>query len=195
MSDGYEFTDRDIRRFWSHVHIAGPLECWPWLDGKSDRGYGKFGNNGRNLRAHRVAYFLGTGEIPLSDMGVCHACDNPPCCNPDHLFLGTQANNVRDAMAKGRHSCQLRTCMTDEERQIRRRAQKRAFDRRRGVRPMSERVGERTSAAKLTDELVREIRCNRIMNRSSYGQLAKQYCVSRTTIINIVYRRTWVHVI
>jgi len=96
-------------RFWSRVNRRGPDECWPFL-GKVNAGggHGMFHEcvrqpNGtyRQLLAHRVAYQLHHGADP-GERCVCHRCDNPPCCNPAHLFLGTNKDNVHDARAKGR---------------------------------------------------------------------------------------------
>lgn len=64
-------------------------------------GYGQIEHCGRALRAHRVAYELANGPIPLG-MVICHSCDNPRCVNVDHLFIGTQADNMADMVAKGR---------------------------------------------------------------------------------------------
>lgn len=89
-------------RFWSHVLKGAAGECWAWRGRLNYSGYGITGIGGRrNARAHRVAYELARGEIPPG-LVVCHRCDNPKCCNPAHLFLGTQADNNRDRHAKGR---------------------------------------------------------------------------------------------
>lgn len=92
------------QRFWSKVDIRGPGEYWPWTAYANPGGYGRFGINGRLKYAHRVAWELTRGEIP-NGMFVLHHCDNPPCCNsehPDHLFLGTKADNAADRDKKGR---------------------------------------------------------------------------------------------
>lgn len=90
-------------RFWSKVDKQGSTECWPWTASVvKNLGYGQFGMGGTMMRSHRVAWELSNGPIPAG-MFVLHKCDNPPCCNPQHLFLGTQTDNMQDALAKGRH--------------------------------------------------------------------------------------------
>ena len=101
------------KRFWSKVDQRGPDECWPWT-ASTNGGYGAFGaklfgeKKMRVHRAHRVAFFLATGVAP-DDLVVCHSCDNPPCCNPAHLWLGTQADNNRDMSIKGRNGMTRKT--------------------------------------------------------------------------------------
>jgi hypothetical protein len=92
-------------RFWSLVRPAGALDetvCWLWPLRTDDGGYGRLGFGGRGgQKAHRVAWELVHGSIP-DGMRVLHKCDNPPCCNPTHLFLGSQQDNIADRQAKGR---------------------------------------------------------------------------------------------
>lgn len=82
--------------------VSSEKGCWLWTKAKSDNGYGKIstGSSGSDY-VHRVAYAIKFGEIPKGAF-VCHHCDNPPCANPDHLFLGTQKENMQDAARKGR---------------------------------------------------------------------------------------------
>lgn len=89
-------------RFWGRVDQSGaPDACWEWQGYRMPAGYGQFSAEKKRHYAHRVAYELTKGTIP-DGMFVCHACDNPPCCNPAHLFLGTPKDNTRDMVAKGR---------------------------------------------------------------------------------------------
>lgn len=88
---------------WRYIQIGEPDECWPWTRWLDRDGYGQFSAGGHAYKAHRLAYELGHGVAP-GELKVCHACDNPRCCNPAHLFLGTQTENLRDMIAKGRSS-------------------------------------------------------------------------------------------
>ena len=84
--------------------LPGPNGCLEWQGYRKPKGYGTIGSGGqygKMLRTHRVAFEEANGSIP-DGMCVLHSCDNPPCCNPDHLFLGVDVDNVADRDAKGR---------------------------------------------------------------------------------------------
>jgi HNH endonuclease len=90
-------TERE--RFWGKVDKSG--DCWEWQGSKRITGHGNLYFRGKYTSASRVAYILTHGEVP-SGLEVCHECDNPPCCNPAHLWVGTHAENMQDCHAKGR---------------------------------------------------------------------------------------------
>ncbi len=89
------------KRFWPKVKRNSPDECWPWIGAEHGNGYGGISVLGKSTPAHRVAYALANGEPPGA-MFVLHRCDNPRCCNPSHLFLGTHQDNMDDMVRKDR---------------------------------------------------------------------------------------------
>lgn len=143
---------------------AGPDACWPWTGSRLYAGYGKFEHLGKTLSAHRTAYELAYGPIP-NKLLVLHTCDNPPCCNPAHLKLGTQKDNIADMHAKGRAKLLGR--------------------------PKPNMRGIKHHQAKLTDAIVREIRSTSESTRS----LARRFNVARNCIREVRRGVTWKHVI
>ena len=81
---------------------GGHEACWPWVGFKNPKGYGQAGLNGKTMLAHRWSYQHHCGSINPSTLQVRHTCDNPSCCNPLHLLLGTNQDNVNDKMERGR---------------------------------------------------------------------------------------------
>lgn len=94
--------EQQIPYFWKLVEKRGACDCWLWKGSKHKEGYGRWRFAGKFISAHRYSFILHYGEIPSSVL-VCHTCDNPPCCNPDHLFLGTKKDNADDRDRKGRN--------------------------------------------------------------------------------------------
>jgi hypothetical protein len=92
------------QRFWRFVQKGEGDACWNWIGAIDPKnGRGKFTPNGEKMTyAYRAAWRLGKGPIP-SGLQVCHSCDNPTCVRLDHLFLGTQMDNIEDMVRKGRH--------------------------------------------------------------------------------------------
>ena len=92
-------------RFWAKVKRGSDHDCWEWQAAKAGGGkkamYGYFRYNSKMIYAHRFAYLLLHGELPADQM-IRHKCDNPLCCNPAHLIAGTQADNMQDAIERGR---------------------------------------------------------------------------------------------
>ena len=88
-------------RLTSQVSRRQGSGCWVWTGCTNKDGYGKIWHRGKHHQIHRLSYWLHFGEIP-EGLNVLHRCDNPPCCNPDHLYLGSQRRNVRDREERGR---------------------------------------------------------------------------------------------
>lgn len=207
-------------RFWSKVDRSGDVDsCWPWQAGKNERGYGLFWLRDRNVMAHRYAYELTYGPLP-EGMLACHRCDNPPCCNPAHLFAGTYADNAHDRDQKGRHnpaegSAHGSATLTDDlVRSMKIRYAQGGISQRELARlynvttqtVSSIMVGrywdhvvvdvdipQRTDRmwSKLTETQVHEIRRRYAYKKVSMRLLAREYNVSVQTICNIIRKRSW----
>jgi len=96
-------TPTEAFRFFMPGDPPGPSACWPWAGNTFDRGYGfiPYGAIYKNYPAHRASYELFIGPIP-DGLHICHHCDNPPCVNPAHLYAGTNTDNIRDKVTRGR---------------------------------------------------------------------------------------------
>lgn len=149
--------------------------CWEWNLCRDRNGYGKTGlsRNGQThwWRAHRIAWTLAHGYTPLM---VLHKCDNPCCCNPEHLFVGTALDNNRDSVAKGRNA-------TGERSGAR-------------LHPEMTPRGENQYKAKLSNTIVREARHQYKNGLASQGQLARKYGVNQSTMYEAIHGITWKHV-
>src|SRR5690349_955039 len=95
------YQDDPGQRLWPRL-VTTATGCREWTGSRNDHGYGQLRVNGRLVKAHRFAWELANGPIPQGS-DVMHGCDNPPCCNPEHLSLGGASENGQDMAQKGRH--------------------------------------------------------------------------------------------
>jgi hypothetical protein len=146
------------QRFWEKVD-----ECWPWQASKCNYGYGQLEVNGRPMRSNRLTYELTHGSIP-DELEALHTCNNPPCCNPAHIYAGTQTDNMQDAKKAGRlHKFALKP-------------------------------GTAYPRAKLDDDKVRFIRSAYAAGTVTLKQLGMQFNVTEQMIWLVVHRKKWQHV-
>jgi len=180
-------------RFWLKVHKTA--DCWLWQGATNKRGYGRCTVNGVNWYSHRLSWMLHYGAIPVG-MFVLHHCDNPSCVRPDHLFLGTQTDNMKDCVRKRRHAAVTHPeCIPTGKRSARRKHPKSWSDWVPPAKLNPELVrGQKNPAAKLTDDDVRSIRRLYATGEFTQARLAKQFKVGQTAISNILLGRRWAHV-
>lgn len=95
-------NSNQITSFWNKVDIKSDTECWDWIGAKKPRGYGNCHINKKYYLAHRVSFWIANGDFPDRFI-VCHSCDNPKCCNPSHLLLGSNKSNFMDLFLKVRN--------------------------------------------------------------------------------------------
>lgn len=171
--------------FWQKV-TRPENECWPWAGATHNKGYGNIGIDGRTTTTHRLAYSLAIGPIP-DGMHVLHRCDNPPCCNPEHLFLGTNRDNHADKIAKGRQASGDRSGSRLHPDRVPR-GEAHPFRRRPEIVPR----GEAHPHARLTETDVLTIRAA-VEGGARRDETARRYGVSTQTVADAVARRTWRH--
>jgi hypothetical protein len=172
-------TEQEQVRFWKKVNQHGPIAvgmdspCWDWKASVQRRGYGQFKLSNGVFRSHRISWFLINGQLPVN-LFLCHRCDRPICCNPDHLFAGTNLDNMRDAWSKGRYA---------------------RGDRHGAVlHPESCPRGENRPFSKLNSDFVREIRLRRASGEGN-NFLAREFGVSSSIVSELVRFKSWRHVL
>lgn len=157
-----------LEKLEQYLEPGEPNDCWEWPGTRNQQGYGIIDERGKKYRASRLMYERHKGPIP-DGLLVCHTCDNPPCCNPLHLFLGTHKDNMQDAVRKGR-------LCTGERAKLRDRCR-----------------GEDHGMARLTESDVRAIRAARSAGHTVTG-IARDWGISLGAASLIVNRKRWAHV-
>lgn len=156
-------------RFWQNVQQTA--QCWIWQGSVVGGGYGKIVVRGKPMMAHRFSYEMAHGPIPKG-LIACHICDTPPCVRPDHLFLGTYADNSEDMRRKGRSCAGGRNpSIAQPEHLVR---------------------GESHHRARLTEAQVREI-LERRLQGEKLTEIALDYAISPSQVHNIASGRSWSH--
>lgn len=202
----------------SRLMPCPPSSCQLWIGGYSAAGYGYLDYGGKRLSVHRVVWELFRGPIPPG-MNVCHHCDVPPCGNPDHLFLGTHADNRRDCTEKGRAARgdangarkHPETRPRGDRNGSRLHPERLARGDKHGSRLHPERMsrgsshgwslhpeltlkGKKNGSSKLTDDNVREIRKLWATGLWLQRMLAERFGVTKTAVGFVVNNKTWKHV-
>ena len=181
-------TPSELARFERHIAYEPNSGCWLWTGVVSGFGYGRMtigsragGAKRRQWSTHRLSYAHFRGPIP-DGLLVCHRCDVPACVNPDHLWLGTQSENLLDMSSKGRHAAAAKPERVSRGDRHWTRAS-----------PEKRLRGERHGGAKLTESDVREIRASWAADHR-IKPLVARFGVSSTLIDNIVRRVSWTHI-
>jgi hypothetical protein len=165
-----------IERFAQKIKIGfGEDACWMWDSATDKDGYGIFGIDGKDLKAHRYSYSACVGVIP-DGLCICHQCDNPTCVNPKHLFLGTNKQNTQDRHNKNRDAKGITSGAYTH--------------------PEARRIGEDNGNAKLSTDIVVAIRSEYKPHSKDCDQkqLAKKYNISKEQVYRIIHKQNWRHV-
>lgn len=180
-------------RFWSNIHVCPHGDgcqdcCWEWQGPRTPKGYGICtiacqDNQTFTRGAHRLAYLFTCGDFP-GELYICHHCDNPSCCNPAHLWVGTQTENFADMYQKGRGPTGERNgSRTHPERRPR------GDQSPRRLHPEWYVGKTRNGKAALTPIQVEEIRA--LASTCSHREIARRFGLSSGHVNKIIHRKTW----
>lgn len=217
--DSIALTTKDIQKFWFRVGEPNPRGCREWTKKRNDDGYGEVYIRGKVCKANRIAWVLTNNQQIPEGLQVCHTCDNPPCCEGSHLFLGTHKDNMQDKAVKGRvKTTKLTTANVREARNLYATGKwtQKQLAQRYGVnaetlrnaltgshwehvtmdKPYKTKPREHAANAKLTKVQVLEIRAKyKPGTRGGNVALANEYGVSVSAIERIVGGTTWTNLI
>jgi hypothetical protein len=187
--DCYDAARRDrplesyAETFWPRVDMSGgPDACWEWQGARNRSKYGNVRIHDKTYLTHRIAWELANGPVPEGD-DVLHHCDNPPCCNPRHLWTGDARANGLDMVAKGRHRAALYPGR-----------EPRGDQHYAHTHPELVLRGEKSGKAILTEVQVLAIREQYATGSVMLSELATDYGVTISAIWRIVHRKNWRHI-
>jgi hypothetical protein len=182
-----------IGRFWQKVNKNGPTmphmttPCWEWMSAHDGAGYAVLRVAGKNIHASRIAVAMRDGSIDR-EMDACHHCDNRMCVNPEHIFVGSALDNMRDKVKKGRqakgetsghYTMPWRTARGDRNGSR--------------VHPESRKRGADNHMTVLTPDQVRAVRAMLAENKHTISHIARTFGVHRTAIYGIKSGKNWSH--
>lgn len=174
--------------FWARVRRGKEDECWPYIGPKTPRGYGVITYRKKSWRAHRLAWTLTHGPIPKGKI-ICHKCDNPPCCNPKCLFLGTNQDNSDDARQKGRVPTGARHPSKIHGTGYMPRGEKHHSK----TQPECMARGERNGGCKISEATALAILERRSATGDSAKKLSLEFDVGIGTVKHLLRGQTWAH--
>lgn len=190
-----------LERFNDSYIVDQKTGCWIWQKTKDAPGYGIFYFENHFIHAHRWIYQHLNGEMP-KNIFACHKCDNPPCVNPEHIFAGTHADNMRDMKKKGRECSPERKSAIMKEKAARGDKNgsrthiekiKRGPDHHSHLRPELVQKGEEASGAKLTEEKAIQIILLYKTGIFLQRELAERFGLKDRSISDITTGKTWRH--
>lgn len=185
-----DLTKKQLANFWAKIEKRSDAECWPWTGSRVTSGYGSFGINKRLFASHRLSWFLAHGPIQ-EGLHCCHKCDNPECCNPSHLFLGTAKENMMDMLIKGRGN----KAKGERHGLIKNPGYAARGDRHGSVtRPECLRRGKNHPKSKLTEEAVKNIRARHAAGERNYVAIGLEFGINASCVQKCVSRQTWKHI-
>ncbi len=185
---GDRFSESHIKRFTSKVNKSGGDDaCWPWTGSTVRDGYGFITFSGTGIGSHRVAWMLANKIAITPRVMVCHSCDNPPCCNPKHLFLGLNKHNMADMVLKGRSASGERHRFHRYPETI-----PRGLPWRNLLMPHYRR-GEASSHAKLTNREVRRLHALYYTHGYCIKEISERVGRPRSTVSQICSGSRWPH--
>lgn len=161
--------DKIKLRFFKYVDKKQSNGCWTWVGAKTNGGYGSFRVDKSVMKAHRVSWIIHNGNIPENKdhyhgMVICHSCDNPMCVNPDHLFIGTQADNVKDRENKNRGVHKQNSPFVN---------------------------GERNPMSKITMDIAKTIRHLYFAERRTQKEIGQFYKLDQSSVSDICTNKHW----